>query len=84
MLWMIQDRKRLLVMVAVLVAIVALVPAALAAPDSGPSAQLAEEEDNNIVALVPALVAFPLGRSRPVRGFQLDNCLQGNGGCGTD
>ena len=47
MLWMIQDRKRLLVMVAVLIAIVALVPAALAAPDSGPSAQLAEEEEDN-------------------------------------
>ena len=45
MLGMIQDRKRLVVLVAVLVAIVALVPAALAAPDSGPSAQMAGESD---------------------------------------
>ena len=45
MLGLIQDRKRLLVVMAVLVAIVALVPAALAAPDSGPSAQMAGESD---------------------------------------
>ena len=45
MLGLIQDRKRLLVVVAALVAIVALVPVALAAPDSGPSAQMAGESD---------------------------------------
>ena len=45
MLGMIQDRKRLLVVVAALVVIVALVPVALAAPYSGPSAQMAGERD---------------------------------------
>ena len=39
MLRFIQDRKRLILVVAALVAIVALAPAALAGPGSGPSAQ---------------------------------------------
>ena len=56
MLGLIQDRKRLVVVMAVLVAIVALVPAALAAPDSGPIGS-----DGRRIGL---LVAVPVGRGR--------------------